>query len=144
MRDALTETRSLSAEFGETLANHAAMLLQAQARLGDRAAEGAYRAFFRAELVRPGSAEALQRAYLPALLRLAYANDADYAGEVAESLGYWAATFLPLGAGIGAAACISNDEHDISLVYSARCEQAIWGDPLYRVVAARRMGLLGN
>ncbi|PZW42111.1 uncharacterized protein DUF4243 [Humitalea rosea] len=337
-QDALTEARDLSAEFGETLANHAAMVLQAQAllggseadarrfldayvaanglgpiapstvtirredwtaRLGDRAAEGAYRAFFRAELARLGSAAALQRAYLPsllpgiaasalhALMRLAYANDAGNAGEVAESLGYWAATFLPLGAGVGAppvtdepagvllrvaaepslagmvfdeegllwhamrrtaampafapaydwlavgpdtlrrmardalavfaatmefcalhaltgthwlrlilpvlepadqerairffwqaiaavypkmgcplplseqaaarqralpapdwttiaaAACASNEEHDISLVYSARCEEAVWNDPLYRVVAARRMGLLG-
>jgi len=334
--DALTEARSLSAEFGEALANHAAMVLQAQARLGgseadarrfldayrastglgpiapatraisredwtaqlgDRGAEAAYRAFFRAELLRLGSADSLQRTYLPALLpgiaasalhalmRLAYANDAGDAGEVAQSLGYWAATFLPLGQGLGgppvtedpvgvllrvaaepsltamtfdpegllwhamrssaampafapvfdwlevtpdtlrriardslavfaatmefcalhaltgthwlrlilpvldaqdqarairffwqaiasvypkmgcpaplspaeaerlrrlpapewaaiaAAACVSNDEHDISLVYSARCEEAVWGDRLYRVVAARRVGL---
>jgi hypothetical protein len=334
--EALQEARSLSVEFGETLANHAAMVLLAQRRLGgseadarrfldaylantgltamapaigvirreawterlgDRSAEAAYRAFFRAELARIGSAEALQRQYLPtllpgiaasalhALMRLAYARDAGDDAEVAESLGYWAATYLPLGSGVGAApitdepvgvllrvaaepslaamtfdsqllwhamrataaqpafaptydwlavgpetlgrmardsllvfaatmefcalhavtgthwlrlilpvldpadqerairffwqaiasvypkmgfpapmapeeaerqrrlpapgwdeiaaaACASNDEHDISLVWSARCEEAQWGDKLYRVVAARRVGLL--
>jgi len=333
---ALLEARNLSVEFGETLANHAAMVLLAQhrlggteadarrfldayltttglaatppangsirreswtARLGDRTAEAAYRGFFRAELVRIGSAEALQREYLPtllpgiaasalhALMRLAYAREAGDNAEVADSLGYWAATWLPLGAGVGAApiteepvgvlvrvaaepsltgltfdngllwhamrktaaqpafapvhdwldvgpdtirrmardsllvfaatmefcalhavtgthwlrlilpalgpidqtrairffwqaiasvypkmdcpaplsheaaeqmrrlpaptweaiaaaACASNDEHDISLIWSARCEEAQWGDPLYRVVAARRVGLL--
>jgi len=39
-----------------------------------------------------------------------------------------------------AIACV--DEHDISLTYSAFAEQAVWGDPLYRVVAARRVGLI--
>ncbi len=34
------------------------------------------------------------------------------------------------------------DEHDISLTYSAFAEEAVWGDPLYRVVAARRVGLI--
>ncbi|MDP3418908.1 questin oxidase family protein [Falsiroseomonas sp.] len=334
--DALNQARRLSAEFGETLANHAAMVLWAQrqlggtegdarrfldayirvnnlapmlpldapilrtdwtARLGDRRAEAAYRAFFRAELARLGSAGTLQRHYLPrllpgiaasalhALMRLAYAQDSGTEAEVAEALGYWAATYLPLGEGIGAApitdqpaavllrlaeeptlramefddgllwhamrrtaampafapvhdwlavcpethrkmaqdslliyaatgefcalhavsgthwlrlilpvlepadqhrairffwqaiaaaypkmhfplpltpaeaerqralpapdwaviaaaACASDEEHDVSLVYSARCEEAQWGDPLYRVVAARRMGLL--
>jgi len=86
-----------------------------KARLGDRSAEGAYRAFFRAELVRVGDASALIRAYLPellpgiaasalhALMRLAYAHDSDDAEEVAESLGYWCATYLPLGEGNGSA-----------------------------------------
>ena len=334
--DALAEARGLSAEFGEALANHAAMVLWAQrrlggtecearrfltayiganplapmlpldlpilaldwtARLGDRRAEAAYRAFFRAELDRLGSAAALQRLYLPrllpgiaasalhALMRLAYAVDSASDVEVAAALGYWATTYLPLGEGIGgpsipaqpaavllrlaeeptlramefddgllwhamrrtaampafapvhdwltvcpdslrkierdsllvfaatgefcalhaltgthwlrlilpvlspldqhrairffwqaiasvypkmrfplplteaeaarqqalpvpgweaiaAAACASDEEHDVSLVYSARCEDAQWGDPLYRVVAARRVGLL--
>jgi hypothetical protein len=332
--------RACSAEFGEALANHAAMVLWAQrrlggtdadarrflgaylaanalrplpamdapiepdhwtARLGDRRAEAAYRAFFGAELERLGSHDALLNLYLPrllpglaasalhALMRLAYALDAGDGPEVAESLGYWAATYLPLGEGIGAepitdqpaavllrvaaepalrgmvfddgllwhamrrtaampdfapvynwldvgrdtlrrlasdslmvlaastspnaefcalhavtgthwlrlvlpslqpadksrairffwqaiasaypkmgcpapmspeeagrqrrlpapdwsgiaaAAVASNDEHDISLVYSARAEEAVWGDALYRVVAARRVGLL--
>jgi Questin oxidase-like len=44
---------------------------------------------------------------------------------------------------IYAAATASSDEHDISLAFSARAEEAVWGDPLYRVVAARRLGLLG-
>lgn len=36
----------------------------------------------------------------------------------------------------------SNDEHDISLVFSARQEEMMWHDPLYRVLAARRVGLI--
>ena len=43
---------------------------------------------------------------------------------------------------ITAAACASNDEHDISLVFSAREEEAFLQDRLYRVVAARRVGLI--
>ena len=266
------------------------------ARLGDRGAEAAYRAFFLAELERLGDARTLQRLYLPrllpgiaasalhALMRLAYAVASDTPAEVAAALGYWAATYLPLGEGIdaaprtdrpaevlllvgaqpalkamefddgllwhamrrtaampdfaavhdwlavgpdtipkmardslllfgatmdfcalhaltgthwlrlilpvldpadqhrairffwqaiasvypkmgcplpldevaaeelrglpapewpeiAAAACASDDEHDISLTYSARCEEAHWGDRLYRVLAARRLGL---
>jgi hypothetical protein len=44
---------------------------------------------------------------------------------------------------IAAAACGSADEHDVSLAFSARAEQARWGDRVYQVVAARRLGLLG-
>ncbi len=81
--------------------------------LGDRAFEGAYRAFFRQELARFGSGAALQREWLPrlvsglpasalhALMRLAYANEAGSDEEVAEALGYWATTYLPLGEGVG-------------------------------------------
>jgi hypothetical protein len=43
---------------------------------------------------------------------------------------------------IAARASASDDEHDISLVFSAREEERHRGDPLYRVVAARRLGLL--
>ncbi|WP_112608509.1 questin oxidase family protein (plasmid) [Rhizobium sp. WW22] len=43
---------------------------------------------------------------------------------------------------IRATAVASNDEHDISLVFSALQEQLVWGDPLYRVVAARRVRLI--
>jgi hypothetical protein len=150
---ALAEARALGVEFGTQLANHAAMVLHAQRRLGgteadarrfldaylaktglasmrpspgtvtratwashlgDRDFEAAHRAFFRAELARLGSAEALQREWLPrllpgmaasalhALMRLAYANDAGDAGEAAEALGYWSACYLPLGEGVGA------------------------------------------
>jgi len=43
---------------------------------------------------------------------------------------------------IHAVAVASRDEHDISLTYSAWREEAVWRDPLYRVVAARRLGLM--
>jgi hypothetical protein len=43
---------------------------------------------------------------------------------------------------IARAAVASNDEHDLSLVYSAREEEAVHGDRLYQVVAARRVGLI--
>lgn len=43
---------------------------------------------------------------------------------------------------IFARACTSSDEHDISLVFSASEEERHYGDPLYRVIAARRVGLL--
>jgi hypothetical protein len=43
---------------------------------------------------------------------------------------------------IHAAACAADDEHDISLVFSAWQEETMYGDPLYRVVAARRVRLL--
>jgi len=43
---------------------------------------------------------------------------------------------------IAAAATRSDDEHDISLTFSAREEEKIYGDPLYRVVAARRVQLI--
>jgi len=43
---------------------------------------------------------------------------------------------------IRAAAVASNDEHDVSLVFSASQEELVWGDPLYRVVAARRVRLI--
>jgi hypothetical protein len=43
---------------------------------------------------------------------------------------------------IRAAAVASNDEHDVSLVFSASQEEMVWGDPLYRVVAARRVRLV--
>lgn len=43
---------------------------------------------------------------------------------------------------IAAAAVASDDEHDPSLVFSAMQEEAAYGDPAYRRVAARRVGLL--
>ncbi|QYU68507.1 questin oxidase family protein [Leptolyngbya sp. 15MV] len=150
---ALLEARRLSVEFGTQLANHAAMVLHAQRRLGgtdadarrfmdayvastglapqkpspgevtratwashlgDRDFEAAHRAFFRAELVRAGSGQALAREWLPrllpgmaasalhALMRLAYAVDAREDAEIAEALGYWSACYLSLGEGSGA------------------------------------------
>jgi hypothetical protein len=44
---------------------------------------------------------------------------------------------------IAARAVASDDEHDISLAFSAREEHAFYGDRLYQVVAARRLGLIG-
>jgi hypothetical protein len=43
---------------------------------------------------------------------------------------------------IKAAAIASDDEHDVSLVFSCLQEEQVWKDPLYRVVAARRAGLI--
>jgi hypothetical protein len=43
---------------------------------------------------------------------------------------------------IAAAAVRSNDEHDLSLVFSAREEWKVYGDRLYQVVAARRLNLI--
>ena len=42
---------------------------------------------------------------------------------------------------IHAAAIASNDEHDVSLVFSAWEEEKIWLDPLYRIATARKLGL---
>lgn len=49
---------------------------------------------------------------------------------------------VPSDAEIAAAAVASNDEHDHSLVFSALEEFRLTGDPLYRVVAARRVRLI--
>jgi hypothetical protein len=43
---------------------------------------------------------------------------------------------------IFARACASDDEHDVSLAFSASEEERHYGDRLYRVIAARRVGLL--
>ena len=48
----------------------------------------------------------------------------------------------PDWAAIMAKAIISDDEHDLSLVFSAAEEEKVYGDRLYRVVAARRLGLI--
>ena len=60
----------------------------------------------------------------------------------AATLDAWRRLPCPDWAAIAAAAAASDDEHDISLVFSAREEEAVYGDALYRVVAARRMGLI--
>lgn len=49
---------------------------------------------------------------------------------------------LPSDEEIAAAAVASDDEHDHSLVFSAFEEFAVTGDRLYKVVAARRVGLI--
>ncbi len=85
-----------------------------KAAFGDRARETDYRAFFEGEVGRLGARAAIA-AYLPALLpglaasathglmRLAYGLMRDDAAEIATALGYWAATYLELGAATGAA-----------------------------------------
>lgn len=83
------------------------------------------------------------------LLRVFWQGVAGLSGELgfptlpdAATVARWRALPAPTWAEIHAAAAASYDEHDISLVFSAREEEAAWGDPLYRVVAARRLGLI--
>jgi hypothetical protein len=59
-----------------------------------------------------------------------------------ETLDAWRHLPAPGWPEIAAAAVQSDDEHDISLVFSAREEEKVHGDRLYRVVAARRMRLM--
>ncbi|WP_018183579.1 questin oxidase family protein [Kaistia granuli] len=60
----------------------------------------------------------------------------------AEQLDEWRHLPAPGWPEIAAKAVQSEDEHDISLVFSAREEEKVHGDRLYRVVAARRMELM--
>ena len=60
----------------------------------------------------------------------------------AEELDEWRRIKTPAWTEIKRAAVASNDEHDLSLVFSASEEEKIYGDPLYRLVAARRVKLL--
>ena len=60
----------------------------------------------------------------------------------AEALQQWREQPCPDWPTIAAEAVRSDDEHDISLVFSACEEERIYGDRLYRVVAARRVGLI--
>ncbi|PYE32231.1 MULTISPECIES: questin oxidase family protein [unclassified Rhizobium] len=62
----------------------------------------------------------------------------------ASALDRWRHLPAPGWADIHAAAAESYDEHDISLAFSAFEEMAAYGDPLYRVVAARRLGMIGD
>ena len=48
----------------------------------------------------------------------------------------------PPWSAIKAAAIRSDDEHDVSLTFSCVQEEGVWRDPLYRVAAARRLGLI--
>ena len=60
----------------------------------------------------------------------------------AEELEEWRHIPTPEWPEIFAAAIASNDEHDMSLTFSASQEEKVYGDALYRLVAARRVGLL--
>ena len=59
-----------------------------------------------------------------------------------EALEHWRRAPCPDWSEIEAAAVRSDDEHDLSLVFSAREEFRAFGDRLYQVVAARRMQLI--
>ncbi|MBB4008360.1 questin oxidase family protein [Allorhizobium taibaishanense] len=61
-----------------------------------------------------------------------------------EAVARWRERPAPDWPEIHAAAAASFDEHDISLAYSASEDMKIYGDPLYRVAAARRLGLIGD
>jgi hypothetical protein len=60
----------------------------------------------------------------------------------AEALEEMRSREAPVWAEIKRAAIASDDEHDVSLVFSALQEEEVWKDPLYRVVAACRVGLI--
>jgi hypothetical protein len=60
----------------------------------------------------------------------------------AEEVEEWRRIPVPDWPEIMAAAVRSNDEHDLSLVFSASEERRVYGDPLYQLVAARRVNLL--
>jgi hypothetical protein len=60
----------------------------------------------------------------------------------AADLEAWRQRPCPEWPAIMAKAVASADEHDISLTFSAREEEAVYGDRLYRAVAARRVGLI--
>jgi hypothetical protein len=59
-----------------------------------------------------------------------------------EALDEWRHATCPDWPEIAAAAVKSDDEHDLSLVFSAREEGRLFEDRLYQVVAARRMKLI--
>jgi hypothetical protein len=60
----------------------------------------------------------------------------------AQTLEAWRQDPLPDWPEIAAAAVKSDDEHDLSLTFSAREEWRTYGDRLYQVVAARRVKLI--
>ncbi len=60
----------------------------------------------------------------------------------AETLEAWRRAPCPDWEEIAAAAVKSDDEHDLSLTFSAREEGRLYGDRLYQVVAARRLNLI--
>jgi len=99
-----------------------------RAFLGRREREGDYRAFFMGEVARLGATPAALR-YLPelipgmaasathALMRMAYATLTDSDEETAVSLGYWAATYLPLGASQGLATSTDDPAEVLATMY---------------------------
>ena len=85
------------------------------------------------------------------LLRHFWQGAAGLVGEMgfptlpdAATLARWRALPAPDWATLQAAAAESFDEHDISLAFSAFEEANVYGDPLYRVALARRLGMIGE
>ncbi len=60
----------------------------------------------------------------------------------AEGVERWRRTPAPDWPELRAVAAESFDEHDVSLAFSAYEEDRVYGDPLYRVALARRLGLI--
>ncbi len=108
--------------------------------LGRREREGDYRAFFASEAARLGATPAAIQ-YLPelipgiaasalhAFMRMAYATLTDSDEETAVALGYWATTYLALGASQGRAPT-TDDPAEVLAFMS--------GPPAFRQVEAER------
>jgi hypothetical protein len=96
--------------------------------LGQREREGDYRAFFAGEVARLGATPAAVH-YLPqlmpgmaasalhAFMRMAYATMTDSDEETGVALGYWAATYLPLGASQGRAPTTDDPAKVLAFMY---------------------------
>jgi hypothetical protein len=108
--------------------------------LGRREREGDYRAFFAGEAARLGATPAAVQ-YLPklmpgmaasalhAFMRMAYATMTGSDEETAVALGYWAATYLPLGASQGRAPTTHDPAEVLAFMY---------GPPTFRQVETER------
>jgi hypothetical protein len=93
-----------------------------------REREADYRAFFAREVARLGATPAALH-YLPklfpgfaasalhAFMRMAYATMTGSGEETAVALGYWAATYLSLGAGVGAASSTDDPLDVLAYMY---------------------------
>lgn len=92
-----------------------------------------------------------ERATFFLLLRHFWQGVAGLVGELGfpalpdtATLDRWRGTPAPDWAILQAAAAESFDEHDISFAFSACEDSKIYGDPLYRVALARRLGMTGD
>ena len=108
--------------------------------LGQREREGDYRVYFAGEVAGLGAGEAATH-YLPqlfpgfaasalhAFMRMAYATLTDSDEETRVALGYWAATYLPLGAPQGCPPCTDDPAYVLAYMY---------GPPAFRHVETER------
>jgi Questin oxidase-like len=102
--------------------------------LGQREHEGDYRAFFAGEVARLGATPAALH-YLPqlmpgiaasathAFMRMAYATMTDSDAETGVALGYWAATYLALGASRGAKPSTDDPADVLAFMYGPAFRQ---------------------